>query len=80
MMATDERFDDTISNWLEQTAPARLPERVLEATFERTRRSRQQVGWRALLGRIRVTRSVFALGMERQWTEIPFRGPVVWRS
>ena len=62
MMATDERFDDTISNWLEQTAPARLPERVLEATFERTRRSRQQVGWRALLGRIRVTRSVFALG------------------
>ena len=30
-----------------QTAPSRLPERVLEATFERTRRSRQQVGWRA---------------------------------
>ena len=62
MMATDERFDDTISRWLEQTAPPRLPERVLEATFERTRRSRQQVGLRGLLGRIRVTRSVFALG------------------
>ena len=61
MMATDERFDESISNWLEQTAPPRLPERVLEATFERTRRSRQQVGLRGLLGRIRVTRSVFAL-------------------
>ena len=50
-MATDERFDESISRWLEETAPARLPERVLDATFERTRRSRQQVGWRALLGR-----------------------------
>ena len=28
-MTTDERFDDTISGWLEQTAPARLPDRVL---------------------------------------------------
>jgi hypothetical protein len=61
-MATDERFDETISRWLEQTAPARLPERVLEATFERTRGSRQHVGIRGLLGRIRVTRSAFALG------------------
>ena len=60
-MATDERFDESISKWLEETAPARLPERVLSATFERTRRSRQQVGWRALLGRIRITRSVLAL-------------------
>jgi len=61
-MATDERFDESISRWLEETAPLRLPGRVLDATFERTRRSRQQVGWRALLGRTRVTRSVFALG------------------
>ena len=42
------RFDESISRWLEQTAPARLPDRVLEATFERTRGSRQQVGWRAM--------------------------------
>ncbi len=62
MMATDERFDTTISSWLEQTAPARLPERVLEVTFERTRRSRQQVGWRALFGGMHLTRSVSALG------------------
>jgi hypothetical protein len=62
MMATDERFDTTISSWLEQAAPARLPERVLEATFERTRRSRQQAGWRALVGGMHLTRSVSALG------------------
>lgn len=61
-MATDERFDESISKWLEETAPAQLPERVLEATFERTRRSRQQVGWRALLGRIRLSRFAPALG------------------
>ncbi len=60
-MATDERFDKTISAWLEGTAPSRLPERVLDATFERTRKSRQQVGWRGLLGRIRITRFAPAL-------------------
>ncbi|MET1232254.1 MAG: hypothetical protein ABWY52_05345, partial [Candidatus Limnocylindrales bacterium] len=57
-MTTDERFDDTISGWLEETAPARLPERVLNATFERTRRSRQQVAWRASLGRLYLPRIV----------------------
>ncbi len=61
-MATDERFDDTISRWLEQTAPARLPERVLAATFEKTRGSRQHVSWRARMGRIHMTRPAFALG------------------
>ena len=50
-MATDRRLGESISRWLEETAPPRLPERVLDATFERTRRSSQQVGWRALLGR-----------------------------
>ena len=50
-MATDRRLGDSISRWLEETAPPRVPERVLEATFERTRRSSQQVGLRALLGR-----------------------------
>ena len=29
-MATDERFDELISGWLEETAPQRLPERVLD--------------------------------------------------
>ena len=61
-MTTDPRFDESISKWMEQTAPPRLPERVLEATFERTRRSRQQVGWRALLGRFHITRFASALG------------------
>src|SRR3990170_736091 len=62
VMATDERIGESISTWLEQTAPPRLPERVLEATFERTRRSRQQVGWRARLGGVHMPRFVPALG------------------
>ncbi len=61
-MSTNERFDESITGWLEQTAPARLPDRVLEATFERTRTSRQQIGWRSILGRTSVTRSVAVLG------------------
>lgn len=61
-MSTDERFDAAISRWLEDTAPARLPERVLDATFERTRTSRQHVGLRALLGRLQMPRFVPALG------------------
>src|SRR3990167_5564944 len=61
-MATDGRFDQTISTWFEETAPGPLPGRVLDATFEQTRRSRQHVGWRALLGRLHLPRFVPALG------------------
>jgi hypothetical protein len=58
----DERLDGSITSWLEHAAPPRLPERVLAATFERTRGSRQQVGWRARLGRFHAARSALALG------------------
>lgn len=61
-MATHERFDESVSDWLEETAPARLPERVLTTTFERTRRSRQHVGGRAILGRSSRPRLLPALG------------------
>jgi hypothetical protein len=61
-MARDRKFDETISTWLEETAPSRLPERVLGATFERTRRTRQQLGWRTFLGRTEMPRIVPALG------------------
>jgi hypothetical protein len=62
-MTADERFDDLMSAWLEEeAAPARLPERVLDATFERTRTSRQQIRWRPGLERIHVTRSALVLG------------------
>lgn len=61
-MASDKRFDESVSRWLEEAAPSRLPERVLGATFERTRRSRQQVGWRGLPGRMHVPRFAPALG------------------
>lgn len=61
-MSTDKRFDESITSWLEHSAPARLPDRVLAATFERTSTSKQQVGWRAALGRMSLTRSMAALG------------------
>lgn len=61
-MPTDRQLDETISRWLEGKAPMQLPDRVLRATFERTRKTRQQGGWRALLGRMHVNRLVFALG------------------
>ena len=61
-MTTDKQFDESITKWFEETAPARLPERVFDATFERTRRSRQHVGWRAILARLGITRSILALG------------------
>jgi hypothetical protein len=61
-MTTDERLDESITNWLEATAPSRLPERVLDATFVRTRRSGQHVGSRAALGRIHIDRFATAIG------------------
>ena len=62
MMTTNDRFDGLLSGWLEESAPDRLPERVLSATFERTRVSRQSIGWRGLLGRTPAARSMAALG------------------
>ena len=53
-MATDDRFDAAISTWFEEGGPARLPERVLDTTFERTRRTRQQRAWRILPGATRM--------------------------
>jgi hypothetical protein len=50
-MVTDRQLERTISSWLEAEAPTQSPDRVLRATFERTRRTRQQRGWRALLWR-----------------------------
>ena len=61
-MATDEQFDDLMSKWLEETAPSGLPQRALDATFDRTRKSGQQVRLGGLLRGIRVTRSTLALG------------------
>lgn len=61
-MAGDERFDDVISRWFEETAPDRMPQRVLAATFERTRRTRQDPAWRAVLGRRQMHRFVPAFG------------------
>lgn len=61
-MPKNEQFDDKVSRWFEEAAPARLPERVLNATFERTLKSRQHVGWRALLGRLSMSKFLPALG------------------
>ena len=61
-MAGNERFEDSIGTWLEGAAPTALPERVLAATFERTRRTRQATVWRTVLGRGPMPRSIPALG------------------
>jgi hypothetical protein len=46
MMAGDRQLDEKISTWLEAEAPGQLPDRVLSATFERTRESAQHGSWR----------------------------------
>lgn len=61
-MSDDRQLDSTIGSWLEAEAPGQLPDRVLRATFERTHRTRQQAGWRALPGRIDMTRLIYAVG------------------
>jgi Tol biopolymer transport system component len=48
-MTRDRSVDERISAWLHEEAPDRLPDRVLQATFERTRPIRQHrtiLGWR----------------------------------
>ncbi len=60
-MADERNLDDTISRWLEANATGQLPDRVLRATFERTRKTRQQVGW-GVLGRLQMPRFIPALG------------------
>jgi dipeptidyl aminopeptidase/acylaminoacyl peptidase len=48
-MTRDRPVDERIRDWLFEEAPGQLPDRVLEATFERTRLSRQRptiLGWR----------------------------------
>ena len=61
-MAGNERFEDSIGKWLEEAAPTRLPGRVLDATFERTRRTRQETAWRMVPGRLHMPRFIPALG------------------
>jgi hypothetical protein len=56
MMAGDSQLDEKISTWLEAEAPGQLPNRVLNATFERTRESAQQGGWRRFRWSLPVSR------------------------
>jgi len=61
-MAGNDRFDDSIGRWLEEAAPNRLPQRVLGATFELTRRTQQEPRWGAVLRRLQMPRFIPALG------------------
>ena len=61
-MDTDRQIDGLIGSWMEDTAPTHLPARALEATFERTRVSRQEVGWRGLGAMIQVPRATLVFG------------------
>jgi RNA polymerase sigma-70 factor (ECF subfamily) len=55
-MPTDRQLDEKISGWLVADAPRQLSDRVLRETFDRTRGTRQDGRWRALLGSMHVTR------------------------
>ncbi len=57
-----DQSDELIGRWLKDAADPRLPQRVLDATFERTRKSRQQIAWRAMPWRTWIPRSIPALG------------------
>ena len=62
-MTQDRSVDERISGWLFEEAPDQLPDRVLQATFERTRPSRQRramPGWRPSM--IRITPTAIAVG------------------
>src|SRR5258705_6027176 len=62
-MTQDRSVDERISAWLLEEAPDQLPDRVLHATFERTRVSRRRrafLGWRSPMNRI--TPTAFAVG------------------
>jgi hypothetical protein len=61
-MTGNERIEDSIARWLQEAAPTALPQRVLATTFDRTRRTRQDSGWRAALGRPHLPRFIPALG------------------
>jgi hypothetical protein len=58
---TNRKLDQMISDWLEAEAPKQVSDRVLRATFERTRKARRQVGWRLLPRRLSMPRFVPAL-------------------
>jgi len=62
-MTRDRSVDERISAWLLEEAPDQVPDRVLQATFERTRPSRQRrafLGWRFPM--YRITPTAIAVG------------------
>lgn len=61
-MDNDKQLNQRISKWLEGEAPRQLPDRVLSATFERTRKMPQQRGWRGLVAKLHVAQLMPALG------------------
>ena len=60
-MTTQDQLDETISKWLEADAAGQLPDRVLRTTFERTLKSRQRRGRRALSVTLHVNRTIVAV-------------------
>lgn len=61
-MDNGKQLDQRISKWLEGEAPRQLPDRVLNVTFERTRKMPQQRGWRGLVTKLHVAQLMPALG------------------
>ncbi len=63
-MTMDRSAEERISQWLLEEAPSQLPDRVLQATFERTGASRQRrtLGWRRF-GTLQVRPATVAAGL-----------------
>ena len=63
-MNQDRSVDERISVWLHEEAPDQLPNRVLQATFERTRptRQRRNAPWVEEFPIIRVSPAAIAVG------------------
>ena len=45
-MKDTRNIEERISLWLEEDAMRHFPDHLLKATYEQTRKSKQQVGWR----------------------------------
>ena len=60
-MKDTRNVEERISLWLEEDAMRHFPDHLLKATYEQTRKSRQQVGWRGFLAGLRLPRFVSAM-------------------
>jgi hypothetical protein len=62
MTMNDRNLDEKISKWLEAEAPRQIPDRVLSATFERTRKTAQHRWWQRAIATFHMGGTLNAFG------------------